>query len=495
MTRQIVLNRKPPMKPDNNALPLLSRFHKTGLAACLLTAFFVSGIALPSANAKTAETIFGLSYGCNINDLNVKFSKAETPMDIGYDLQNIPDPLPSLWHYSVFASPKTGRVHSISAWFVAPKLVLAELDEEQSDNYLAGLVEAFPTKPDRPFLPQVADLVADSFAANPDWTEIPDEIRIVLAREFPRESIARSILENTPGAITPLRAFQSGTRRLFVMCLMNGIIVFATDTNLLQESEREARKPETSQRQSAGRSQLGPQPLSSLPVGIEPMSYEEFQRKAKERMFAKIPEGFPEPDTTRSQVITPSVDVARMTQEDLVQYPKGCLDVKPAGKTEDGIPIYRTMPVGSQVPGRFFAPVFFLGSGGGWEYVEFPPKGEEREILFRQLADKNRAVLQLVESFRRMNQEMELARLRMKHEEALSELEVMRHENRMREIRSEMADMEADRWSRMAPQYVPNYYLRWDGTTVTHDFELSVQTETPFVPFEHIIKAPDGFYK
>ena len=67
------------------------------------------------------------------------------------------------------------------------------------------------------------------------------------------------------------------------------------------------------------------------------------------------------------------------------------------------------------------------------------------------------------------------------------ETEVARHENAIRKIRSDMAESEANRTSRMAPQYVPNYYQRTsDGTWVTHDPNAAISTGTDYLPYSTI---------
>ena len=69
------------------------------------------------------------------------------------------------------------------------------------------------------------------------------------------------------------------------------------------------------------------------------------------------------------------------------------------------------------------------------------------------------------------------------------ETEVARHENAIRKIRSDMAELEANRASRMAPQYVRNYYQRTDdGSWVTHD-PSKATSSIDYIPHSTILKG------
>lgn len=79
-------------------------------------------------------------------------------------------------------------------------------------------------------------------------------------------------------------------------------------------------------------------------------------------------------------------------------------------------------------------------------------------------------------------------KMEMEHQMRVDELESQRHRNAVgSRVRADLSQLHDNRASRMAPQYVPNYYQRTsDGTWVTHDPNAAISTGTDYLPYSTI---------
>lgn len=235
-----------------------------------------------SSRGETAEKVFGIPFGADVRELQASFAGYQSPIDSCYVLSDVPLPLPSYWIYSVAATPKSQRIHSIAALFPHPGQIIPQLTVEIADAYVAGIMQGFRLGPSDAFLPGVERAIVESIRENPAWTELLGRNATRAWSDLPDVSNIRDLVSILDENKISYHTFKSSQRLLLVVATDQCVQVFATDALLRKQAVREVYEIANANSGSDNPVSTANGSVSRNPRASRTWTYEEYQQHAAE---------------------------------------------------------------------------------------------------------------------------------------------------------------------------------------------------------------------